>query len=190
MALSPIVVSGCGDYPSGSSVEFDEVAPRSTLIELEGRTVYLRRRSTRCGSPASNPLVADVGAGVEFPASQTSGLESPCGQAPNPGIEISVDGQSLIFDFSNVDQPGVFPQAEFEGYELGFARRCGDAVLAAVSVDAEQSTVSAADLGLSHHYDRVRVDFERLAYDHTSFVKLDLQLVDVDCVGAEGARDA
>ena len=185
LVLAPTFMGGCGDVPAGASVEANNTAPRSTLVELQGWTVYLRRDSTRCGLPASNGLVAEVGPAVEFQSNQTSELESPCGQAPSPGVEISVDGPSVLFDFSNVDQAGVFPAADFEGYELGFVRRCGDPVIAAVSVDAEQSSPGAANLEVSHRYDRIRVDFEQLAYDHDSFVKVDLPLVDVDCVADE-----
>ncbi len=183
LALCTIFVGGCGDDPSGASTELDGVETRGAAGGLEGRTVYLRRDSTRCGSPPSNPLVAVTGTGVEFPSDQTRQLESPCGEAPSPGIEVSVDGASLIFDFSNVDQADAFPSAEFEGYELSFARRCGDPVLAAISLDAEQSTFGITEVEVSHHYDSVRVDFEQLAYDHASFLKVDLELVDVDCAG-------
>jgi len=186
LVLASTSFSGCGDVPSDWSVEANNTAPRSTLAELEGWRVYLRRDSTRCGLPASNGLVAEVGPAVEFTSDQTAELESPCGRVPSPGMEISVDGPSVIFDFSNVDQAGVFPAADFEGYELSFARRCGDAIIAAVSVDVEQSSPGAVNLEVSHHYDRIRVDFERLAYDQDSFVKVDLRLVDVDCIGDEG----
>ncbi len=174
--------SGCGDYPVDSSAESVDAEPRSRPIELLGRTVYLRRRSTLCGSPVSNPLVAQVGAGVEFTSDQTGELEPPCSGASSPAVEVSVDRQSLIFDFSNVDREGVFPEARFDGYELAFARRCGDMVLAGVSIDKEHSTMAAAEIRTSHHYDRVGVDFQGLAYNHTSFIKIDLELVDVECL--------
>jgi hypothetical protein len=173
---------GCGDYPVDSSAESVDVEPRSRSIELLGRTVYLRRRSTLCGSLVSNPLVAQVGAGVEFTSDQTRELELPCSGASSPAVEVRVDGRSLIFDFSNVDREGVFPEAQFEGYELAFARRCGDMVLAGVSIDKEHSTMAAAEIRTSHHYDRVGVDLQGLAYDHSSFIKIDLELVDVECL--------
>ncbi len=70
--------AGCSDYLVDSSAESVEVEPRSRSFELPGRTVYLRRRSTLCGSLVSNPLVAQVGAGVEFTSDQTCELEPPC----------------------------------------------------------------------------------------------------------------
>lgn len=190
LVLFAAMTSGCGDYPSGSSAESGDIVPRNTPLGLQGRTVYLRRHSTRCGSPASTPLSAEVGNRVEFPADRTQKLDSPCPEAPNPGIEISVDGRSLIFDFSNLDEAGVFPQAEFEGYELAFARRCGDPVIASAAVDAEQSAAGTSSLEVSHHYDRIRVNFERLAYDRSSFVKVDLELAHVGCIGDEGAASS
>ena len=181
--------AGCGDYPIDSSTESVDIEPRGSSVGLLGRTVYLRRRSSSCGAPVSNPLVAEVGAGVEYTSEQTRGLGSPCSGAPSPAVEISVEGQSLIFDFSDVDQAGVFPEAEFEGYELAFARRCGDIVLGGVSVDTQHSTMAASEVRASHHYDRVDVDFQGTGYDHTSFLKIDLELVDVECFeGAMGGR--
>ena len=180
--------AGCGDYPIDSSTESVDIEPRGSSVGLLGRTVYLRRRSSSCGAPVSNPLV-EVGAGVEYTSEQTRGLGSPCSGAPSPAVEISVEGQSLIFDFSDVDQAGVFPEAEFEGYELAFARRCGDIVLGGVSVDTQHSTMAASEVRASHHYDRVDVDFQGTGYDHTSFLKIDLELVDVECFeGAMGGR--
>lgn len=181
--------AGCGDYPIDSSTESVDIEPRGSSVGLLGRTVYLRRRSSSCGASVSNPLVAEVGAGVEYTSEQTRGLGSPCSGAPSPAVEISVEGQSLIFDFSDVDQAGVFPEAEFEGYELAFARRCGDIVLGGVSVDTQHSTMAASEVRASHHYDRVDVDFQGTGYDHTSFLKIDLELVDVECFeGAMGGR--
>lgn len=183
------LLAGCGDYPVDSSTESVDMEPRGSAADLLGRTVYLRRRSSSCGAPVSNPLVAEVGASVEFTSEQTRGLESPCSGAPNPAVEVSVDGQSLIFDFSSVDREGAFPEAEFEGYELAFGRRCGDIVFAGVAVDAERSTMAAAEVAISHHYDRVDVDLSGMAYDRATFIKIDLELVDVTCVeGAMGAR--
>jgi hypothetical protein len=129
--------------------------------------------------------VAEVGSAIEFPADRTRQLDSPCPNAPSPAVEIGVDGRSLVFDFSNVDQEGVFPRADFEGYELSFARRCGDPAIESASVDAEHSTAEASKLDVSHHYDRIRVDFERLAYDQSSFLKVDVRLLDIGCVGEE-----
>ena len=181
--------AGCGDYPIDSSTESVDIEPRGSSVGLLGRTVYLRRRSSSCGAPVSNPLVAEVGAGVEYTSEQTRGLGSPCSGAPSPAVEVSVDGQSLIFDFSSVEEAGVFPKAEFEGYELAFARRCGDIVLGGVSVDTQHSTMAASEVRASHHYDRVDVDFQGTGYDHTSFLKIDLELVDVECFeGAMGGR--
>ena len=187
LILFAALISSCGDDPADSSVELGDTVPRNTLPGVEGRTVYLRRHSTRCGSPASNPLSAEVDARVEFLADRTRKLDSPCPGAPSPGVEIGVDSRSLTFDFSKIEQSGAFPQAGFEGYELAFARRCGDPAIASASVDAEYSTAEASKLEVLHHYDRVSVNFERMAYNPGSFVKVDLQLVDVDCMGDEGA---
>ena len=185
--------AGCGDYPIDSSTESVDIEPRGSSVGLLGRTVYLRRRSSSCGASVSNPLVAEVGAGVEYTSEQTRGLGSPCSGAPSPAVEVSVDGQSLIFDFSSVEEAGVFPKAEFEGYELAFARRFGEPevhpIVEGVSVGTQHSTMAASEVRASHHYDRVDVDFQGTGYDHTSFLKIDLELVDVECFeGAMGGR--
>ncbi len=181
LALCGVLAGGCGGESGAVLTETEDIGPRASASGLEGRTVYLRRRSSSCGAPASNPLIAEVGDGIEFPAAATASLVSRCGVVPNPEVEVSIEGGSVLFDFSRVGEAGAFPEAQFDGYELSFARSCGDVVLDTVSVDAALSSATMHEARVSYHYDRIDVDFQGLTYDQGSFVKLDLELADVVC---------
>lgn len=181
IALSGLLLVACGDESGTVFAGTEDLEPQSESTGLEGRTVYLRRRSSSCGAPASNPLIAEVGGGVEFPAASTKKLASPCPLVPSPEVEVSIERGSVLFDFSRVEEAGTFPEAEFDGYELSFDRSCGDVVVATVSVDTVLTHASEGRVGVSHRFDRIDVDFSGLTYDQTSFVKIDLELADVIC---------
>ncbi len=170
--------AGCGDDGSGAA----EVERRLLRPGSDGRAVWLERRSTRCGAQAHAPLLAFVGPGAEFGAAEVGALESPCPGAPSPRIDIRVEDQSVLMDFSTVAAAGAFPHGEFEGYVLHFARGCPDMALSSASVDEALSNVPLAPYDVGTHFDRLDINFEGIGYDARSFIKIDLASVHVDCL--------
>jgi hypothetical protein len=168
---------GCGD-----GLAAYEGAPGNLQPGSEGRAVHLVRRSTRCGSVTSPPLSATVGPGAEIEAERTEGMRSPCPGSPSPAVDIDIEAHSVLFDFSSVDAPGVFPNARFEGYRIHFARACPDMALASASVDAEHSSLRLGAHDVETHYDHLDVNLAGVAYDETSFIKIDLETVFVNCL--------
>lgn len=132
-----------------------------------------------------SPAIAELGSGIEFAAHQTKALAAPCADSPMPGIEVDVDGPRIVFDFSNVRGPGVFPAAEFEGYVLYFTRRCGDPALASATVDLSTSNVALRSADLRAHYDQLWVNLAGIRYDSGSFVKIDLSWRQLSCLSGQ-----
>ena len=93
------------------------------------------------------------------------------------GIEVHVDGTSLLLDFSNVKGSGAFDAVAFAGYLLavGDEARCSivDAVL-----DEALSTVDSNNLELRFDDRQLAVDLRGLAYDVNTFIKIDMVLDD------------
>lgn len=168
---------GCGDDGSTAADVERGLRPGS-----EGRAVSLGRRSTRCGAPARPPLVSTVGPGAEFPAEDVGALQSPCPDAPSPRIDVRVEADSVLVDFSTVRDPGLFPPGEFEGYVVYFARECPDMALSSASVDEALSNVRVGAHDVRTHFDRLDINLEGVRYDEESFIKIDLSSVYVDCV--------
>ena len=158
------------------------VAPTSHAGADDGVEVYLRRESTRCGSPASAPLVGQIRAGIEFEPEHMRALASPCGEGPSPGIEVDIDRGSVIFDFANVAAQARLPDAEFEGYVLQFARICGDPIFTSATVDLSVSSANVGDAAISTRFDRLKVNLADIVYDEDSFLKIDLAWTRVDCL--------
>jgi hypothetical protein len=181
LLCSLLLASACGDAGEGPVVSDDTVL-ESLPRGLEGVEVHLVRDSTRCGAPDSTPLVADAGIGIEFTADHVRTLASPCAGSPSPAIEVNVENGGVIFDFANVDQPGEFPGAQFEGYVVHFARSCGDPVVASATPDTDLSNIDVRHAKVTSHYDRLKVNFAGVAYDRSSFLRIDVSWANVDCL--------
>jgi hypothetical protein len=123
-----------------------------------------------------------VGPGPEFPAHRVAELAPPCPGTPNPRIDVHVEEESVLVDFSGVDAPGRFPRGGFDGYVIYFHRDCPDMALSSASVDLELSRVVHGAPEVGTHFDRIEVDFQGVAYDEVSFIKIDLSSVYVRCV--------
>ncbi len=180
LLFSVPVTAACGDSDDG------ELSPAVVSpAARDGADVHLLRDSTRCSAPAPTHLVAKMGAGVEFSEDNAQPLASPCLDDANPGIEVDIEHGSVLFDFSNVATEGRFPDAVFEGYVLYFARKCGDPIFTSATLDREVSNVDVRSGDISTHFDRLKVNFAGIAYDQTSFLKIDLSWANVNCLAEE-----
>jgi hypothetical protein len=168
-------VAGCGNAHV-FSVDPGHIDPdvlATAAAGLDGADVQLRRYSTGCDANTPEPLTAKVGDGMEFTADQMKALPSPCPASPNPGVEVQVERRSLIFDFSNVERVGVFPEFEFEGYLLDISREDGPQLVLAV-VDRQLTNVDVENEDLAYDHDHLEVNFAGATFDSDGFVKIDL----------------
>jgi len=162
-------------YVDPGHLDPDTLGPRASLDALE---VKLLRYSTHCDSKASAPLVAKVADGCEFPGDEVKTLGSSC--APSPGVDVYVEEAHVIFDFSNVAEPGEFTGADFDGYIIDVLRPKGGPAIVGMAVDDDMTTVDIDSVTLSHDYDHLEVNFQGVSYDHGSFVKINLWLVNLE----------
>ncbi len=174
IALTALV--GCGDSHTFkiNSGHIDPSSVAAVGAAIDGAEVRLSRYSTGCDAGTAEPLVAKVGDGVGFTADQVKTLASPCLEAPSPGIEIQVEGRSVIFDFANIEQSGVFPEAEFEGFILDLAEATETSFLMFAIIDRQLTNVDLEPDDLFSDYDHLEVNFAGAEYDANSFVKIDL----------------
>lgn len=166
---------GCGD------VGQDELTASFEAAGLEGLTVQLARHSTHCTGGGLDGAVARIGADMEFPAEVVAELEAPCPESPSPALDAYFAGNSLVFDFAHVAESGSFPNTEFDGYTVAFARDCGDPVVATVAVDPASSSMDVPEHRVQTDFDRIEVNFAGMAFDANAFVKIDLDVIAVDC---------
>ncbi|MDH3654994.1 MAG: hypothetical protein OEN21_12050 [Myxococcales bacterium] len=154
-------------------------ADPSAIVGMEGARLELIRHSTGCGSGESEGLIAEVGPWVEYSADAVSALKANCERAPHPGVEVHVDGNAVVFDFSNVAAPGRFPANEFEGYILDMVRTADAPVLIAALVDLKLTTLDLVQDDLTYDRDRLAVNLAGLRFDSNSFIRLELYLDEV-----------
>jgi hypothetical protein len=173
-------LAGCGDAHvfKLDPGDIDPDSAGSLAAGIDGADVELRRYSTGCHAAASEPLTAKVSDGTEFTADQVKSLAAPCPESPNPGVEVQVERRSLIFDFSNVEQPGRFPASEFEGYILDISRGQNAPLLVYAVIDHKLSNVDIDNEALSYDHDFLEVNFTGTRYDSTTFVKIDLFFIE------------
>jgi len=164
---------GCFSLDPG---HVDSIDPDSVTC-IDGAEIELFRYSTRCERPSTKSLVAEIGDGMEFSADQVRTLDAPCAESPNPGVEIQVEHSSLIFDFSNVANPGRFPVADFEGYVLDILPGEDNAHLVRATVDSKANSLGMENADLRFDFDRLEVNFQGISYDEGGFVKIDLWFV-------------
>ena len=169
------LLAGCLYAGQPGRIQIDEGA----LASMEGVRVELIRHSTGCGSGESEGLFVEVGPGCEYPADAVRALKSNCSVAPHPGVEVHVDGSTVMFDFSNVAEPGRFPDGEFEGYILDIVRTADAPFLIGALVDGEMSTPDVVQGDLSADLDRLAVNLAGLTFDSNSFLKVDLSLITI-----------
>jgi len=168
------LLAGCGFSLDPGHIE---PADPGSVVCIDGVEIKLLRYSTRCERPSTKSLVAEVGDGMEFSADQVRTLDSPCAESPNPGVEIQVEHSSLIFDFSNVANPGRFPVADFEGYVIDILPGEDNAHLVRATVDSEENSLGMENADLRFDFDRLEVNFQDISYDESAFVRINLWFV-------------
>lgn len=149
--VSFAALSGCGDAGLFSRNNLEGGSLGSLGAKLDAANVTVGHRSTRCGE----------------------NVPAPCPKGMDPAVEIYVDGNSVILDFYNVAEPGIFEGVDFEGYMLEIARDAGSPILAA-RFDIEATTLEVDDANLAYDESHLDVNFAGLSYDRDSFVKIDL----------------
>jgi len=179
------LLAGCLYMGDPGHIEADPNA----VVGMEGERLELIRHSTECGSGESEGLIVEVGPWVEYSADEVSALKANCERAPHPGVEIHVDGNAVVFDFSNVAAPGRFPAGEFEGYILDMVRTADAPVLIAALVDWEMTTMDLIQDDLTYDRDSLAVNLAGLSFDSNSFIRLELYLAEVSELRDQDSSD-
>lgn len=104
----------------------------------------------------------------------SSDPEAHCKGVSGTQIEVFIDGQSIIFDFSNVSKDGKISEADFEGYIVSVTEDAKLPPILEAIVDATKSTVASNDVDVEFDDKNVSVNFQGLDYDDATFVKIDL----------------
>lgn len=169
--------AGCGDVDvykiNPGDIESSEVpTDHSCFI---GSAVELVRHSSTC-EQTSQPIAAEVHDGTLFSADQTEALQSPCADGPTPRFEVIFDesSRSIYLDFSQITQGDRFPASVFEGYVFEVVLEEPNGYLLAVEVDREMSTLDLDATDLDWDTAHIELNFEGVAYDPQSVLKLDL----------------
>jgi hypothetical protein len=104
--------------------------------------------------------------------------EARCEGVSDTQIEVFIDGESIIFDFSNVTKGGKISASEFEGYLVSVTEHSRLPRILEAILDATQSTIDSQDLDIQFDDKNVAVNFQGLDYDDATFVKIDLVFED------------
>ena len=114
---------------------------------------------------------------LEYTGCQVTRSDDPdahCQSVSDNQIEVFVDGQSLIFDFSNVSKTGRISEGEFEGYVLVVEEDSGLPPILDAIVDALKSSPGSENLDVQFDDKSVVVNLQGLDYDGDTFIKVDL----------------
>jgi hypothetical protein len=144
-------LSGCGDRGMFSRGMLQDRTTGSRGDAIDSTQVTVSFLSSRCGG---------------------NGVES-CLRDTAPAVEVHIDGQSVIFDFSNVAEPGVFPDVEFEGFLLEVAAD-SNAPIHRARVDGDTTNLDIADGAVIHDETHLEVNLAGVAYDSEGLIKIDL----------------
>ena len=110
---------------------------------------------------------------------ESTDLDARCEGVSGTQIEVFIDGQSIIFDFSNVTKGGKISASEFEGYLVSVTEHSRIPPILEAMLDATKSTIDSQDLDIQFDDQSVAVNFQGLDYDDATFVKIDLVFDDV-----------
>ncbi|MBT8467464.1 MAG: hypothetical protein KJN97_01840 [Deltaproteobacteria bacterium] len=179
------LLSGCLYMGDPGHVRVDP----SKAASMEGVEVELIRHSTRCDSAESQGLIVEVGPWVEYPAEVVRALKGNCALAHSPGIEVHIENDAVVFDFSNVEGPGRFHDGEFEGYILEFVRVADAPVLVAALVDSKTSTIQIFEDDLSFDQDRLQVNLAGQSFASSSLLRINLYLTELSDPAHSGIAD-
>lgn len=151
---------GCGDRGMFSRGEMKGFSEMKLGSEIDSADVTVGHRSTRCGDNAAMPC--------------------PKGMAPD--VEVYVEPTSVIFDFSNVSEPGRFADVDFEGYVVEIAAGANRPIMFAV-IDTRATNLEFVADAVTHDRGHVDVNLAGVSYDADSFIKIDLLLGPLNLLG-------
>jgi len=154
VALGMHVLSGCGDAGMFSRGEFRAMSASKIGSDIDEERVSVKRVSPRCDANAA----------------------TACPEAAAPALEVHVAAHSLILDFSNVEAPGVFDPADFDGLEISLADTHEEGALYFVSIDTSVTTIDVDEATIDYDRHYVDINLAGLRYDSGTFVKIDLLL--------------
>ena len=157
LALSALT-AGCGDSSfraEGGGGRIHSALADRVKERLGGEMVELTMYTSCEGVESGNP-------------------ETRCAGIVEANIEVFYDGGALIFDFSNGPRTGRISDVGFEGYVLAMTETSTLPPLVDAMVDAEASTVDAAEVGIRVDSESVAVSFDGLVYDDSTFIKVNL----------------
>jgi len=161
-------------------------ADPGAVVSLEGTQVELIRHSSGCDSAESKGLIVEVGPGLEYSADVVRALQPSCDLAINPGVEVHVEDRAVILDFSNIEEPGRFADAEFEGYILKIVHAADAPLLVAATVDPQTTAMDVVQDDLSYDVESVAINLADRVFDSGSFLKIHLFLASVSVPVSSG----
>lgn len=133
------------------------------------------------GSNLSRELSASMGGAevdvLEYASCDALGIGEEgreCKGFSEGQVEVYVQGQSLIFDFSNVAVGATPDSGSFQGFVVSAPSHSKLPPILEAAVDAAMSSLGAEDLEVDFDDKNVAVSFQGFAYDHDTFVKIDL----------------
>lgn len=171
------LLAGCGDAHAykidPGHIDSSDVPTDHTC--LMGSAIELVRYSSAC-EWTSPPLASEVHQGTVFSADETKDLQPPCMVGPTPGFAVifDEDSHSLYLDFSQVAHSGRFPESSFEGYALEVVLEEANGLLLGVVVDPETRNLDFHNNDLEWDSAHIELNFEGVAYDNQSLLKLNL----------------
>lgn len=171
-AAAAMVLCACGDVDTFKlrPASWGETQP---LVDWNGTIVELHHQTLPCDVVAPKCLRSFVGDHMEFEGLEVVALKSDCSRGAEAAVAIDVQPRSIIFDFSNIVDPGAFPQMDFDGYVVGDFLGAAPQIVGA-RVDREVSTLDLDDRDIVIDGGRIRANFAGLAFDVTDLVKIDL----------------
>lgn len=90
-------------------------------------------------------------------------------------IEVDLEGNCIIFDFSNIEEAGVLSALDSEGFVVDVTEL--PSVLG-VGIDPELTSAHPSELGIQFNGEQIAVQFNDLNYDDTTFIKIDVRFAE------------
>ncbi|MBT8451104.1 MAG: hypothetical protein KJO40_03945 [Deltaproteobacteria bacterium] len=165
------LLGGCGDVDTFKlrPDSWGEIEPRA---DWQGALIELVHVTEPCNETADG-LRALVGDHMEFANCAIGAPKSRCAPSAEAALAIDVQPRSIIYDFSNVEGPGVFGRADFDGYVIANLLGVGPRIVAA-NIDRDATTLDLDDDDIVVDGDSVHANFEGHAFNASDFVKIDL----------------
>ena len=172
LAAAANVLCACGDAHT-FKIRPDSWGETEPRVDWDGTIVEVHRQTLPCDAGTPECLRSFVGDQMEFEGLDVQGLKSDCTRGAGAAVAIDVQPRSIVFDFSNIESPGVFRQTDFDGYVVKDLTGVTPDIVAA-TVDREVSTVDLDDRQIIVDGGTLRANFAGLAFDNTDLVKIDL----------------